>query len=139
MIMNKDGKDDQPYHMPVLLKSVNGIVSMDGTYHERYIRRSKFHSREILSRLMKADVLLDSTKDFEDAERNIVNDTHFIFVRSNFRYHASCVIRHQTGRRDPGRPRRILSFDDSERTASFRFDGALDMRMNKRAGDSRSS
>ena len=43
------------------------------------------HSREILSRLGEGGRLLGFDQD-EDAERNIVNDPHFTFVRSNFRY-----------------------------------------------------
>ena len=43
------------------------------------------HSREILSRLGDGGRLLGFDQD-EDAERNIVNDPHFTFVRSNFRY-----------------------------------------------------
>ena len=43
------------------------------------------HSREILSRLEDGGRLL-SFDQAEDAERNIVNNPHFTFVRSNFRY-----------------------------------------------------
>ena len=94
------------------------------------------HSREILSRLGEGGRLLGFDQD-EDAERNIVNDTHFIFVRSNFRYLHNFLRYHDIEQVDA-----ILAdlgvsshhFDDSERGFSFRFDGALDMRMNKRAG-----
>ena len=74
------------YHVPVLLKeSVDGMnIQPDGTYVDVTFGGAG-HSREILSRLGEGGRLLGFDQD-EDAERNIVNDTHFIFVRSNFRY-----------------------------------------------------
>ena len=73
----------------------------------------------------------------EDAERNIVHDDRFTFVRSNFRYLKNFLKYYGIEEVDG-----ILAdlgvsshhFDDSERGFSFRFDGKLDMRMNKRAG-----
>ena len=120
MIIDKMEKDELTYHVPVLLKeSVDGMnIQPDGTYVDVTFGGAG-HSREILSRLGEGGRLLGFDQD-EDAERNIVNDTHFIFVRSNFRYLHNFLRYHH--------------FDDSERGFSFRFDGALDMRMNKRAG-----
>jgi 16S rRNA (cytosine1402-N4)-methyltransferase len=94
------------------------------------------HSREILSHLDGNGRLLGFDQD-EDAEQNIVNDPRFIFVRSNFRYLRNFLRYYHIEQVDG-----ILAdlgvsshhFDDSERGFSFRFDGALDMRMNKRAG-----
>ena len=86
MIIDKMEKDELTYHVPVLLKeSVDGMnIQPDGTYVDVTFGGAG-HSREILSRLGEGGRLLGFDQD-EDAERNIVNDTHFIFVRSNFRY-----------------------------------------------------
>lgn len=130
-------KEELTYHIPVLLlPSVNGMnIRPDGTYVDVTFGGAG-HSREILSRLGNGGRLLGFDQD-EDAERNIVNDPHFTFVRSNFRYLHNFLRYHNISKVDA-----ILAdlgvsshhFDDSERGFSFRFDGALDMRMNKRAG-----
>lgn len=89
-----------------------------------------------MSRLGEGGRLLGFDQD-EDAEQNIVNDPHFTFVRSNFRYLHNFLRYHGIGQVDAVLADLGVSshhFDDSERGFSFRFDGALDMRMNKRAG-----
>ena len=100
-------------------------IRPDGTYVDVTFGGGG-HSREILSRLGDGGRLLSFDQD-EDAERNIVDDPHFTFVRSNFRYLHNFLRYYGVG---------VSShhFDDSERGFSFRFDGQLDMRMNKRAG-----
>ncbi|BEH00185.1 16S rRNA (cytosine(1402)-N(4))-methyltransferase RsmH [Bacteroides sedimenti] len=125
------------YHVPVLLKeSVDGMnIKPEGTYVDVTFGGGG-HSKEILNRLGKNGKLLGFDQD-EDAEKNIVNDKRFIFVRSNFRYLHNFLRYHEIEGVDS-----ILAdlgvsshhFDDSERGFSFRFSGKLDMRMNKRAG-----
>ncbi len=125
------------YHTPVLLEeSVNGMnIRPDGTYVDVTFGGGG-HSKYILSKLGKNGKLLSFDQD-EDAEKNIVNDKRFTFVRSNFRYLHNVLHYYQVEKVDA-----ILAdlgvsshhFDDSERGFSFRFDGKLDMRMNKRAG-----
>ena len=125
------------YHIPVLLKqSVDGLnIRPDGIYVDVTFGGGG-HSREILSRLGVNGRLLSFDQD-EDAERNIVADPRFTFVRSNFRYLHN-FLRYYNVEQVDG----ILAdlgvsshhFDDSERGFSFRFEGKLDMRMNKRAG-----
>ena len=133
----KETQEELTYHVPVLLKeSVDGMnICPNGTYVDVTFGGGG-HSREILSRLEKDGRLLGFDQD-EDAERNMVDDPRFIFVRSNFRYLHNFLRYHDIEKVDA-----ILAdlgvsshhFDDSERGFSFRFDGALDMRMNKRAG-----
>lgn len=133
----KEAQEELTYHVPVLLKeSVDGMnIRPNGTYVDVTFGGGG-HSREILSRLEKDGRLLGFDQD-EDAERNIVDDPRFIFVRSNFRYLHNFLRYHEIEEVDA-----ILAdlgvsshhFDDSERGFSFRFDGDLDMRMNKRAG-----
>jgi 16S rRNA (cytosine1402-N4)-methyltransferase len=125
------------YHVPVLLlPSVDAMnILPEGTYVDVTFGGGG-HSREILSRLGDGGRLLGFDQD-EDAEANIPADPHFTFVRSNFRYLHNFLRYHGVEQVDS-----ILAdlgvsshhFDDSERGFSFRFDGALDMRMNKRSG-----
>ena len=130
-------EQEQTYHVPVLLMpSVEGLnIRPNGTYVDVTFGGGG-HSREILSRLGEGGRLLGFDQD-EDAERNIVNDPHFTFVRSNFRYLHNFLRYHGIEQIDGLLADLGVSshhFDDSERGFSFRFDGALDMRMNKRAG-----
>lgn len=134
------------YHIPVLLKeSVDGLnIRPDGVYVDVTFGGGG-HSKEILSRLHDNGRLFSFDQD-ADAEQNIKADEllhnaqaggRFTFVRSNFRYLKNWMryygIEHIDGLlADLG----VSShhFDDETRGFSFRFQGPLDMRMNKRAG-----
>ena len=132
-IMNET---EQTYHVPVLLKeSIDGMnLHQGGTYVDVTFGGGG-HSKEIL-RQMGPDSRLFSFDQDEDAEKNIVADARFTFVRSNFRYLRNFLRYYGVEQVDA-----ILAdlgvsshhFDDAERGFSFRFDGKLDMRMNKRA------
>ncbi|MFV0467781.1 MAG: 16S rRNA (cytosine(1402)-N(4))-methyltransferase RsmH [Dysgonomonas sp.] len=125
------------YHVPVLLKdSVDGMdirpdsICVDVTYG------GGGHSREILSRLRKLGHLYSLDQD-ADALANVLDDSRFTLVKSNFRFLKNFMRYYDVDGVDS-----ILAdlgvsshhFDDSERGFSFRFEDAdLDMRMNKEA------
>lgn len=126
------------YHVPVLLdESIEGLDLKPGGVYVDVTFGGGGHSREILSRLAP-DAHLYSFDQDADAEQNIGEpDDRFTFVRSNFRYLKNWmryyVVEHIDGLlADLG----VSShhFDDAERGFSFRFEAPLDMRMNKRAG-----
>lgn len=126
------------YHVPVLLdESIEGLDLKPGGVYVDVTFGGGGHSREILSRLAPNAHLYSFDQD-ADAEQNIGEpDNRFTFVRSNFRYLKNWMryygVEHIDGLlADLG----VSShhFDDAERGFSFRFEAPLDMRMNKRAG-----
>lgn len=129
-------EENMVYHVPVLLKeSVDGLaIRPDGIYVDVTFGGGG-HSREILSRLGPDGRLFGFDQD-EDAQRNIPDDHRFTFVRSNFRFLRNFLKYYGVEQVDG-----ILAdlgvsshhFDDKNRGFSFRFDGALDMRMNRNA------
>ena len=127
----------ETYHVPVLLKeSVDGLnIQPDGIYVDVTFGGGG-HSKEILSRLGKKGHLYSFDQD-ADAEKNIVNDDRFTFVRSNFRYIENWMQYYGVDHIDGLLADLGVSshhFDDETRGFSFRFDAPLDMRMNNRAG-----
>lgn len=126
------------YHIPVLLgESVDGLDIHPGGIYVDVTFGGGGHSREILSRLGEDGHLYSFDQD-ADAERNIPEgDARITFVRSNFRYLRNWMryygVDHIDGLlADLGVSSHHL--DDADRGFSFRFDAPLDMRMNKRAG-----
>ena len=125
------------YHVPVLLKqSVEGlVVDPDGVYVDATFGGGG-HSREIVSRLSSKGHLYGFDQD-ADTMKNIIKDSRFTFVYSNFRYMPN-FMRWYGHVKVAG----ILAdlgvswhhFDDSTRGFSFRFEGPVDMRMNQKEG-----
>lgn len=137
-------KDIQPittaqgYHVPVLLdESVSGLDIKPGGIYVDVTFGGGGHSREILRRLPEGAHLYSFDQD-ADAERNIGDPNEkFTFVRSNFRYLKNWMRYYGVDHIDGLLADLGVSshhFDDAERGFSFRFDAPLDMRMNKRAG-----
>ncbi|MFV0376184.1 MAG: 16S rRNA (cytosine(1402)-N(4))-methyltransferase RsmH [Mangrovibacterium sp.] len=126
---------EQVYHIPVLLnESLEGLnIQPDGVYVDVTFGGGG-HSRELLNRLDKG-CLFGFDQD-EDAAANAFDDPRFIFVRHNFKYIRNFLRYNEVGQVDG-----ILAdlgvsshdFDVAERGFSFRFDGDLDMRMNRNA------
>lgn len=126
------------YHIPVLLaESVNGLeIKANGDYVDVTFGGGG-HSREIFSRL-KSGRLFAFDQD-EDAAANIIHDERFYFIRHNFKYIRN-FLRYYNVEQVDG----ILAdlgvsshdFDVAGRGFSFRFDGDLDMRMNRDSSQS---
>lgn len=127
---------ETPYHIPALLsQTMDGLnINPEGTYVDVTFGGGG-HSREILSHLSSKGKLIGFDQD-EDALKNAIDDPRFIFVRSNFRYLTNFLKYHNVEQVDG-----ILAdlgvsfhhFDESDRGFSFRFEGALDMRMNTKS------
>ncbi len=121
------------YHTPALLnETIEGLnIKPDGVYVDVTFGGGG-HSKEILKHLGFKGKLLGFDQDV-DAIKNIIDDKRFTFVRSNFKYMKNFLRYHGVEKADG-----ILAdlgvsshhFDEAERGFSFRFDGALDMRMN---------
>ncbi|MDR0681490.1 MAG: 16S rRNA (cytosine(1402)-N(4))-methyltransferase RsmH [Dysgonamonadaceae bacterium] len=125
------------YHVPVLPdKSIDGLNIRPGGIYVDATFGGGGHSVEILKRLGKKGKLYGFDQD-EDAEKNILPDNQFTFVRSNFRYLAHFMDWYHVDEIDGLLADLGVSshhFDDETRGFSFRFEADLDMRMNKRAG-----
>lgn len=126
----------QIYHIPALLnETIDGLdIKEDGTYVDVTFGGGG-HSKEILNRLGRDGRLLSYDQD-EDAIKNIIDDNRFTFVRGNFRFLRNFLRYHQIEEIDGLVADLGVSFhhfDEAERGFSFRFGGALDMRMNQRA------
>ncbi len=124
------------YHIPVLLnESVNALnIKPDGVYVDVTFGGGG-HSRRIMECLGENGRLYAFDQD-EDAAKNVIDDSRFTFIQQNFRYMKNFVQLYCGGKVDG-----ILAdlgvssyqFDTPEKGFSIRYNGRLDMRMNKNA------
>lgn len=124
------------YHIPALLPEVLDALQLnpDGTYIDATFGGGG-HSRAIVDKLGIGGHLYSFDQD-EDAINRAFEDARFTIVYSNFRYISNFMRYHDVDGVDG-----ILAdlgvsfhhFDDKDRGFSFRWEGALDMRMNRKA------
>ena len=123
------------YHLPVMLyECIEGLnIRPDGTYVDATFGGGG-HSRAILERLGAEGRLIAFDQD-ADALANALDDPRFLLLNENFR-HAKSFLRLHGVRKVDG----LLAdlgvsshqFDVAERGFSTRYDGALDLRMDRR-------
>ena len=136
---------DTAYHIPALLtETIDSLkITPDGTYIDLTFGGGG-HSRAILDKITGKGKLYSLDQDI-DAYNNVLatKDNPFMsnprwqFVHGNFRYLSQFADYYGIAGADG-----ILAdlgvsfhhFDTAERGFSFRFDGALDMRMNRSGG-----
>ena len=131
------------YHRPVMLQeSLDGLdIRPDGTYVDVTFGGGG-HSRAILERLGEGGRLYafdqdeDAAKRVESGEWRVESKAGFTFIHENFRYLKNFLRLHGVRKVDG-----ILAdlgvsshqFDVAERGFSTRFDGTLDLRMDRRS------
>ena len=123
------------YHTPVMLgEAIEGLaIRPEGTYVDVTFGGGG-HSRAIIDCLGSEGRLYAFDQD-EDARANSLNDPRFTLIGENFR-HIKAFLRLEGVREVDG----VLAdlgvsshqFDTAERGFSTRFDGALDLRMDRR-------
>lgn len=134
------------YHNPVLLKeSVDALVRNPGGAYADATFGGGGHSREIYSRLDANGRLLAFDRD-NDALENAVSLNEsageegmpaFTLIHNNFRFIHNYVLLHEEEGLDGVLADLGVSshqFDTAERGFSFRYQSALDMRMNTQGG-----
>ena len=124
------------YHTPVLLKeSVDGLKIYPAGLYVDVTYGGGGHSREIIERVGTEGMLFAFDQDAE-AEKNLIVDRRFTFIRSNFRFLKNFLRLHGVRKIDGLIADLGVSshhFDNPERGFSFRFKSELDMRMNPNA------
>lgn len=123
------------YHKPVLLhQSIDALISNPKGIYVDCTFGGGGHSHLILEKLSPEGKLFAFDHDY-DATANIIHDTRFTFIQQNFRYLKNSLRFYKVDAVDG-----ILAdlgvsshqFDIPLRGFSTRFDGPLDMRMNKK-------
>lgn len=127
---------EEIYHIPALLtETIAGLsISPSGIYVDTTFGGGG-HSRAIVSHLGPQGHLFSFDQD-EDAMRNAIDDPRFTFVHSNFRYLDNFLRYYEVEQVDGVLADLGVSFhhfDDPERGFSFRWEGPLDMRMNRKS------
>lgn len=128
--------NQEVYHIPALLPETLAALDIKaaGVYVDVTFGGGG-HSRAILDNLNETGHLYSFDQD-EDAVKRAFVDPRFTIVYSNFRFLSNFLRYYKVDGVDG-----ILAdlgvsfhhFDDKERGFSFRFEGALDMRMNQKA------
>lgn len=124
------------YHIPVLYHEVIDALNIqsNGVYVDCTFGGGG-HAKGILEKLGKDGKLIAFDQD-ADAQKNIPHDERFIFVPHNFRHLQRFLKLHKQEKvngilADLGVS--SFQFNEAERGFSIRFNGPLDMRMDKRS------
>ena len=123
------------YHNPVLLKeSIEGLdIKPDGIYVD-VTYGGGGHSREILKKLKNGRLIAFDVD--EDVLKNVFNNENFTLINANFRYIKNFLKFHKSIPVDGIIADLGVSshqIDEPERGFSIRFEGELDLRMDKKS------
>lgn len=132
---------EKVYHIPALLpETIAALDVQPGGIYVDATFGGGGHSRAIMERLdLSAGGHLYSFDQDEDAVKRAPTDNRFTMVYSNFRFITNFMRYYDVDSVDGVLADLGVSFhhfDDTERGFSFRFDGPLDMRMNRQASRS---
>jgi 16S rRNA (cytosine1402-N4)-methyltransferase len=126
---------EQHYHTPVLLnETIDALAIKPGGIYVDCTFGGGGHSKVILENLDEKGRLIAFDQDIS-AKQNLPEDSRVLFVQQNFRHVARFLKLHNINEIDGLLADLGVSshqFDEAERGFSFRFDAAMDMRMDQR-------